>query len=228
MVLKGLNCGLQTVMCCKAVLFSSLNLANFCRYQFGMFHVLMHCPKPQGFNIHAILQISLLFWGGMNGAILTQGCEVSVNSRNNEFVWQIFLYCHCKYLNSAHAVTGCRLKGRGPPTHGRVWGAWRLVASFGPSSWGSDPFRHNAGEEWNSRIRDSVSRLPGVARHGLTVLRRLYAFGRSDQEEQKEKRNVKRKGTPKNTQWQLKAVDVSTNWRHLKSDSLGSKKSRLL
>jgi hypothetical protein len=145
------------------------------------------------FSTRTILYISLLFCGGMNDEILTQGSEISVNSKNDTVLWQIFLYCHCKSLNSARAFTGGRLKGREPPTHGRVWGAWRIAASCGSSSWGSELVIHSAGEEWNSRIRDSVSPLPGVARPGLTVLRRLYAFGWSDQEEPKKKGTLRGK-----------------------------------
>lgn len=132
-ILKGLNRGLQTVVSCNAVLFSNLNLAHFFRYHFGMFHVSMYCSKPQSFNILTVLQISLLFCGGMNDVILTQVSEVSVNSKNNKIVWQTFLYCHRKNLNSTHVCMSCRLKGRGPPTHGRVQGAWRLVANCGLS-----------------------------------------------------------------------------------------------
>jgi len=69
----------------------------------------------------------------MNDVTVTQGSEVSVNSKNDKFVLQICLYCNCKILSSAHACTSCRLQGRGPLTPGRVWGAWRLMASFGPS-----------------------------------------------------------------------------------------------
>lgn len=75
----------------------------------------------------------------------------------------------------------------------------------------------------NSRIRDTLSHLPGVVRPGLAARRRLHAFGRSNQEEPKKKETLREKGTPKNTQWKLKAVDVSTNWRHLNSETFRPK-----
>ena len=58
----------------------------------------------------------------MNDVILTQGSEVSVNSKNNKIVWQTFLYCHCKNMNSARACTGCRGTG--------ITNAWTLVGSM--------------------------------------------------------------------------------------------------
>ena len=84
-----MNRGLQTLMSCNAILFTNLNLANFCHYQFAVFRVLIYCSKQQSFNIHRILEISLLFCGVINGVILTQASEVSVNSKSNKIVWQI-------------------------------------------------------------------------------------------------------------------------------------------